>query len=62
MFCMGHGAGQMIYVEYVLHDTADTGACGGEQIKTRAAAPAPNHRKEEREKQSISTSDVKVGL
>ena len=40
MFCMGHGAGQMIYVEYVLLDTADTGACGGEQIKTRAAAPA----------------------
>ena len=60
MFCMGVVAGQMIYVECVLHDTADTGTCGGEQINTRAAAPAPTTEK--KKKQSISPSEVKVGL
>ena len=39
---------------------ADTGTCGGEQINTRAAAPVPTTEK--KKKQSISPSEVKVGL
>ena len=37
--------------------TADTGTCGGEQINTRAAAPAPTTEK--KKKQYVSTSESK---